>query len=113
MHVSPKVSLRVVEGQAIDPNGVAVPNVCVALFTRKDKRFVTQTVTDENGYFRFGKIPKGKYYLVARVERDYFCPLNVEINRLSFPFGGFFQRNRLVLHMEARGIDVCSYADKK
>ena len=113
MRVSPTVSLRVVEGRAIDPNGVTVPNVCVALFTRKDKRFVTQTVTDENGYFRFGEIPKGKYFLVGRVERDYFCPLNVEINRVRFPFGGFFRRSRLVLHMETWGIDGCSYADTK
>ena len=114
MHVSPKVSLRVVEGQAIDSNGAVVPYVCVALFTRKEKRFVAQTVTDENGHFRFGKIPKGKYFLVARVKEDVICPLNVEINRVSFPFGGFFRRKRLVLHIEAWGIvDRCSYADTK
>ncbi|MGI8813097.1 MAG: carboxypeptidase-like regulatory domain-containing protein [Pyrinomonadaceae bacterium] len=114
MHVSPKVSLRVVEGQAIDSSGAVVPYVCVALFTRKGKRFVSQTVTDENGRFRFGKIPKGKYFLIARVKEDVFCPLNVEISRVGFPFGGFFKRNRLVLHLEAWGIvDVCSYADKK
>ena len=113
MEVSTKISLRVVEGQAIDSVGAAVPYVCVALFTRKEKRFVAQTVTDDKGHFQFGKIPNGKYFLVARVKEDVFCPLNVEISRVSFPFGGFFRRNRLVLHMEGYGIDVCSYARKK
>jgi hypothetical protein len=114
MEISPKVSLRIVEGQAIDSVGATVPNVCVGLFTRKEKRFVAQTFTDEKGNFRFSKIPKGNYFLVARYGNDAaFCPLSVEVSRVSFPFGGLFRRNRLVLHMEGWGIDVCSYARKK
>ena len=114
LHVSPKISLRSVEGQAVDSDGAVVPYVCVALFTRKEQRFVAQTVTDEKGHFRFGKIPKGNYYLVARVKGDIFCPLNVRVSRVSFPFGGFFRRNRIVLHIEAWGVvDRCSYADTK
>jgi hypothetical protein len=110
---TPTISLRGVEGRAIDSNGVAIPNICVALFTEKEHRFVAQTVADENGYFRFGKIPKGRYRLVARVDYDAFCPVNVRIRRVSFPRGGLFRKTRLVLHMRPSAIDTCSYGDTK
>jgi hypothetical protein len=107
------ISLRGVEGRAIDSNGAAIPYICVALFTEKENRFVAQTAANENGYFRFGKIPKGRYRLVARVDYDYLCPVNVRIRRVSFPFGGFFRKSRLVLYMHPPGIDTCSYGDTK
>ena len=110
---SPTISLRGVEGQAIDSNGVPVPSICVALFTEKERRFVAQTVTDENGYFRFGKIPKGRYRLIGRLDYDYLCPVNVRVRRVSFPLGGLFRKTRLVLHMRPAGIDDCSYGDTK
>jgi hypothetical protein len=110
---TPTISLRGVEGRATDSSGVPVPNICVALFTEKERRFVAQTVTDENGYFRFGKIPKGRYRLVGRLNYDYLCPVNVRIRRVSFPLGGFFRKSRLVLHMRPAGIDDCSYGDTK
>lgn len=109
----PTISLRGVEGQAVDAQGEAIPNICVALFTEKEHRFVAQVVADENGYFRFGKIPKGRYRVVARVDYDYFCSVNVRIRRVSFPRGGFFRRTHLVLHMRSAGIDDCSYGDTK
>ncbi|HEX8289126.1 MAG TPA: carboxypeptidase-like regulatory domain-containing protein [Pyrinomonadaceae bacterium] len=109
----PTISLRGVEGRVIDSSGVAIPNICIALFTEKEYRFVAQTVADENGYFRFGKIPKGSYRLVARVDYDYLCPVNVRIRRVSFPSGGFFRKTHLVLHMRPAAIDVCSYGDTR
>jgi hypothetical protein len=107
------ISLRGVEGRAIDSSGAAIPNICVALFTEKEHRFVAQTVADENGYFRFGKIPKGRYRLVARVDYDYLCPVNIRIRRVNFPSGGIFRKTRLVLHMRPAAIDTCSYGDTK
>lgn len=109
----PTISLRGVEGRAVDSSGVAIGYICVALFTEKEHRFVAQTVADENGYFRFGKIPKGNYRLVARVDYDYLCPVNVRIRRVSFPRGGFFRKTSLVLHLRPAGIDDCSYGDTK
>ena len=109
----PKISLRRVEGRAVDSNGVAVGYICIALFTEKEHRFVAQTVADKNGYFRFGKISKGNYRLVARVNYDYLCPVNVRIRRAGFLRGGFFRKTRLVLHLRVAAIDVCSYADTK
>ena len=109
----PTISLRGVEGRAIYPDGAPIPEICVALFTEKEHRFVAQTVADENGYFRFGKIPEGRYRLVARVDYDFLCPVNVRIHRVSFPRGGFFKKTRLVLHMRGAAIDVCSYGDTK
>src|SRR5688572_5808114 len=78
---TPTISLRGVEGRAVDSSGVAVPKICVVLFTEKEYKFVAQTVTDENGYFRFQKIGNGNYRLVGRLEYDYLCPVNVRIRR--------------------------------
>ena len=109
----PRITLRGVEGRATDNDGVPIPDICVALFTEKKHRFVAQTTTDENGYFRFTKIPKGLYRLVARIEHDYLCPVNVSIRQGSFPSGGLFRRKRVYLHFRVAGIDSCSYADTK
>jgi hypothetical protein len=109
----PYISLRKIKGRAIDLSGVAVPKVTVALFTEKEHRFIAQTVTDENGYFQFSKIPKGSFRLVGRVERDFFCPVNTPIRKVSFPQGGLFRSKGLVLHLRPAGIDTCSYSDTK
>jgi hypothetical protein len=109
----PRITVRGVEGRATDSNAVPIPDVCVALFTEKEHRFVAQTMTDENGYFRFTKIPKGDYRLVARMEIEYLCPVNVSIRLASFPSGGLFRRKRIYLHFVVPGTDSCSYADTK
>ncbi|MGD9588616.1 MAG: carboxypeptidase-like regulatory domain-containing protein [Pyrinomonadaceae bacterium] len=98
--------MRGVEGRAVDSSDVAVPNICVALFTEKGQRFVAQTVTDENGYFRFDKISKGNYRLVGRIEYDWLCPVNVRIRRVSSTSGS--GKKKLILQMRPSGIDDCS-----
>jgi hypothetical protein len=107
----PTISLYGFEGRAIDSNGVVIPNICVALFTEDGHKFVAQTVTDENGYFRFGKVSKGRYRLVGRLEYDMFCPVNVRIRRVSSLTSS--RKTKLVLHMRPSGIDDCSHGDTK
>lgn len=110
---SPRITLRGIEGRATDWNAVPIPDICVALFTEKEHHFVAQTMTDKNGYFRFTKIPKGLYRLVARMEHDYLCPVNVSVRLASYPTGGLSRRKRIFLHFSVAGIDSCSYADTK
>ncbi len=105
----PTIELRGLEGRAIDSNGIPIPNICVALFTERDHRFVAQTVTDDDGYFRMEKVGIGRYRLVAKLESDYLCPVNLRIRRVSSPRGS--RKTKLVLHMQPSGIDVCSYGD--
>jgi hypothetical protein len=107
----PMISLRGIEGRAVDSSGEAVPNVCVALFTEKERRFVAQTLTDENGYFRFEKISSGDYRLVGRLEYDYLCPVNVRVRRVTSTSGS--GKKKLVLHVQPAAIDDCSYGDVK
>lgn len=106
-----RISLRGIEGRAIDSDGVAVPDVCVALFSEKERKLVAQTVTDENGYFRFGKISEGDYRLVGRLEYDHLCPVNVRIRQRKPSAGP--GKKKLILHMRPSGIDDCSYGDTK
>jgi len=105
----PVITLNAVQGRATDKQNEPVPEVCVALFTEKSHRFVTQVSVDNRGSFKFGRVPPGHYVLVARVrEYDYFCPVNARIRiRRSR------RRTRLVLHMVLAAIDVCSWADTK
>jgi hypothetical protein len=86
--------------------------MCVALFTEKTHRLVAQVAASRDGYFRFRSIRNGHYRLVGRVDNDYLCPVNVIVYRTALRSGGRHQR-RLVLHMAARAIDVCSWADIK
>lgn len=108
---SPTISLHSLQGRAIDSNGVAVPSIRIALFTEKDHKFVAQTVTDENGYFRFEKTGNGSYRLVGRLEYDYLCPVNVRVRQVSSPFVS--RKTKLVLHMRPSGIDDCSFGTTK
>jgi hypothetical protein len=105
----PVITLNLASGRASDKNNVPVSELCVALFTQKTHRFVTQVTVNNEGHFKFGAVPPGRYVLVARVsEYDYFCPVNARIRiRRSR------SRTRLVLHMVPAAIDVCSWADTK
>jgi len=104
---APAIRLSGVKGRAVDSQGQAVQGICVALFTEKDHRLVTQTVADDNGYFKFRNVPNGKYRLVGRVSNDYFCPVNVRVQTKKD------SRRRLILHMRPPAIDECSYGDTK
>lgn len=106
---APTLTLSIVRGRTVDPHNEFVPEVCVALFTEKTHRFVTQVSVDNQGNFKFAAVPPGRYRLVARVPRvDYFCPVNarIRIRRAR-------NRTRLVLHLVYPAIDVCSWADAK
>jgi hypothetical protein len=59
---------RRLAGKAIDRDGIAVPGVCVGLFTEGDHRFVTATETGAAGNLTLGDVPKGNYRLVAEYD---------------------------------------------
>jgi hypothetical protein len=86
--------------------------MCVALFTEKTHRLVAQVAANGNGYFKLRSIKKGRYRLVGRVEHDYLCPVNVIVHRTNLRSRGRRER-RLILHMVAPALDVCSWGDIK
>lgn len=96
----PKVSLRGVQGRAVDFKGTTISSLCILLITEDEQKFVAQTITDKNGNFRFGRIPKGEYRLLARVQNlDGASPINLHIKQKYESSGNSFNRKKLVLHL--------------
>jgi hypothetical protein len=107
------LSVRIVSGRVIAQDGYAVPNACLGLFTEREHRLVASVVADEEGNFRFGNIPSGKYRLVVRDEYGGFCPANARVHVASWPRGGIRARRQIVGHLRPFAIDVCSHAGYK
>jgi hypothetical protein len=102
------ITLNGVSGRAIDTDGVAIPNICIGIFTEKGHQFIAQVTTDDEGNFTFKELPSGNYRLVGRVEYDFLCPVNVRIKQKKSG-----KKKILTLHMQPAGIDDCSYGDVK
>ena len=75
-----------------------------------DHRLLSTTVADRSGTFHFQHVRPGRYRLLVQVAG--FCTANVSI-RIEPPRRGKLQRRKLVVYMDARGIDRCSYVDYK
>ena len=84
--------------------------VCLGLFTEKDHRLVASAVADEEGRFKFGSIPSGRFRLVVRDPLNSFCLANMPLRVVKWPSG---KTKPLFIHMRPAGIDDCSYGDFK
>src|SRR6266850_3440549 len=85
------LNFRSITGRAIDPQGVPVPQVCIAIFTDKDfanqeHRQVAGVMTDETGHFGLPSVPSGQYRVIAKYSS--FGILNVKVNAVRWPRGG-------------------------
>lgn len=107
------LSFRSVTGKVIDQDGIAIPTVCLELFTEENHQLVSSSVTDDDGYFSFRGIRSGIYRLVAKDNYNGFCTANVRIQIVRWPRGGIVKRKRLVIHLRVAGVDSCSYGDYK
>lgn len=94
-----------VKGTIIDPQQVAVPKVCVGIFTEKDHKLVATTESDADGKFSLQSVPPGRYRLV--VKADPLCAANVPLQVVKHRK----KKQVLQVHMKPRGLDSCSYAD--
>jgi hypothetical protein len=107
----PPLSVPAISGRVIDPNGVHVPGACLGLFREKGHRLLSTIVADDGGTFKFQPVRPGRYRLLVQVEG--FCTANVSLRIGRSPRAGILQPKKLVIHMDARGIDRCSYVDYK
>src|SRR5580704_17344807 len=65
--VEPKpFRLKTIRGVAIDEEGVSVWNLCLGLFTEKDRKLIVGIRAGEDGRFALKDIPPGEYRLVAK-----------------------------------------------
>lgn len=83
-----------------------VPGACLVLFTGRDHELVMSAEADADGRFELKDVAPGYYRLIARAEGLCTANIFVEVVKPS--------RNRkseILLHVQATGIDTCSYAE--
>jgi hypothetical protein len=105
------LSVSVVSGVALDKDQVPIPSVCLGLFTERGHRLVASAVTDQKGGFNFSRVIPGRYRLVAMYSG--FCPANLSLRVMRRLSEHEQKRKHLVLHMQPKGMDSCSYGDYK
>ena len=102
------IELRRVEGKVLDPSRTAIPHVCVGIFTEPEHNLIRYSETDETGLFALdlARLPEGEYRFVGQV--PYFCPANALIRNKSRSH----HKTTIVVQMNVRGIDTCSYVER-
>lgn len=101
------LKLRDVDGVVRDLGGDAMSRASVSLFTEQGHALIGTVVSDRDGKFRFGKVDKGLYRIVARIEG--LCTANIPILVES----SLLAHRRVVITMRAKDIDTCSYGMAK
>ena len=99
--------MRELAGQVRDLGGTAIPRATVSLFTEDGHTLVASIMSDRNGDFRFNNVAKGLFRVVVRVEG--LCPANIPVNVES----SLLAHRKLVITMQPKDIDTCSYATAK
>jgi len=97
------LNLRDLQGRVVGLGGEPMPRAVVTLFTEAAHSPVATVTSDGEGKFRFGKVEKGFYRVVARVEG--LCPANVPVKLES----SFLAKRKLIITMRPKGLDTCSY----
>jgi len=96
-----------VEGVVRGLGGDPMPRATVSLFAEHGHALITTALTDRDGKFRFPKIDKGPYRIVAHV--DGLCTANIPILVES----NVLAHHRLIITMQAKDLDRCSYGVAK
>lgn len=97
----------VIRGIATDAQGVAVPKVCLGIFTEPDHKLISSTETDNVGRFEFKDISKGNYRLVAKY--DGFSPANAKLRVETHSQN----KKPLTVQMRFAGLDTTSFVELK
>ena len=84
-----------------------MPRVSVSLFTEQGHTMVATVVSDKDGKFKFTKVDKGLYRVVARVEG--LCTANIPVKVES----SLLAHHRLEITMRPKEMDTCSYGMAK
>ena len=101
------LKLRELQGTVRGLGGEPMPRAMVSLFTEDTHTLVGSETTNRDGKFKFEKVEKGAYRVVARVEG--LCPANIPV----IIEGGFLGHKKLEITMRAKDIDTCSYGMAK
>lgn len=96
-----------VRGTVSDSQGVAIPKLCVSVFTEVGHKLMMSCKTNENGDFEISRLPSGDYRLVAKYPG--FCPANARLRVRPKSRSN----KALTVWMRPSGIDTCSYVEQK
>jgi hypothetical protein len=100
------LKLSGVDGRVRGLGGDPMSRVSISLFTEQGHALLGTVVSDKNGKFRFDKVEKGFYRVVARIEG--LCPANIPIKVESS-----LLHRKLEITMRPKDIDTCSYGMAK
>jgi hypothetical protein len=106
--IDPKpIELRQVQGTGLDPSGTVAPQLCVGIFSEPEHKLLRYAQSDDKGAFTVDTngLPDGEYRLVGHASG--FCPANAIIRIKSHSH----QKKAVIVHMNVRGIDTCSYVE--
>jgi hypothetical protein len=103
----PPLKLNGVEGEVRGLGGDRMPRVSVSLFSEAGHSLIGSVMSDKDGKFRFAKVEKGLYRVVAKVEG--LCSANIPIKVES----GLMAHRHLEITMQPKDIDTCSYGMAK
>ena len=93
-----------VQGLGGDP----MPRAVVSLFTERAPHILVASVnSDRDGKFKFDKVDKGFFRVIARI--DGFCTANIPVKIES----SMLAHHELLITMQAKDIDTCSYGMAK
>ena len=101
------LKLRELQGIVRGLGGDPMARAMVSLFTEDTHTLVGSETTDMNGKFKFERVAKGPYRIVAQVEG--LCPANIPV----ILEGGLLGHKKLEITMRAKDIDTCSYGMAK
>jgi hypothetical protein len=103
----PPLKLDGVAGKVQGLGGDPMPRAVVSLFTEDTHTLVASVNSDKDGKFKFDKVGKGLYRVIARI--DGLCTANIPVKVESSPLAD----RRLIITMRAKDIDTCSYGMAK
>ena len=94
-----------------------ITGLCLGLFTEDTHKLIATIATGdgkEAGVFSIPKVKRGRYRLVTFLgSQSKFDFAKIPIKVVSFPYGGFFKRRELYLHMRFAVNGSQSYATTK
>jgi hypothetical protein len=101
------LKLTGVEGQVRGLGGDPMPMARVSLFMEDGHALVATVLSDKDGKFRFNKVDKGLYRVVARLPG--LCTANIPIKVES----SILAKHRIEITMQPKDLDKCSYGMAK
>jgi len=101
------LKLREVDGNVRGLGGDPMTGASVSLFTEQGHALVATAMSDKNGKFKFSKVDKGFYRVVAQVAG--LCTANVPI----VVEASLLAHRKLIITMQPKDIDTCSYGQAK